>query len=52
MNEGYSVERLTAGHAGRKRPRAGTMGADDRQVTTVFAVQPSFHHRHSEKRVS
>ena len=26
--------------------------ADDRQVTTVFTVQPSFHHRHSTNRVS
>ena len=26
---------------------AGIMEADDRQVTTVFTVQPSFHHRHS-----
>ena len=25
---------------------------DDRQVTTVFTVQPSFHHRHSTNRVS
>ena len=28
------------------------MEADDRQVTTVFTVQPSFHHRHSTNRVS
>ena len=27
------------------------MEADDRQVTTVFTVQPSFHHRHSTNRV-
>ena len=26
--------------------------ADDRQVTTVFTVQPSFHHGHSTNRVS
>ena len=25
---------------------AGIMGADDRQMMTVFTVQPSFHHRH------
>ena len=25
---------------------AGIMEAADRQVTTVFTVQPSFHHRH------
>ena len=31
---------------------AGIMEADDRQVTTVFTVQPSFHHRHSTNRVS
>ena len=30
------------------RPGAGIMEADDHQVTTVFTVQPSFHHRHSE----
>ena len=34
------------------RPGAGIMEADDRQVTTVFTVQPSFHHRHSTNRVS
>ena len=28
-------------------PRAGIMEADGHQVTTVFTVQPSFHHRHS-----
>ena len=26
------------------RPGAGIMEADDRQMTTVFAVQPSFHY--------
>ena len=26
--------------------------ADDRQMTTIFTVQPSFHHRHSTNRVS
>ena len=31
---------------------AGIMEADDRQVTTVFTVQPSFRHRHSTNRVS
>ena len=30
----------------------GIMEADDRQVTTVFTVQPSFHHRHSTHRIS
>ena len=33
-------------------PGAGIKEADDRQVTTVFTVQPSFHHRSSTKRVS
>ena len=33
-------------------PVAGIIEADDRQVTTVFTVQPSFHHRHSTNRVS
>ena len=33
-------------------PGAGVMVADDHQVTTVFTVQPSFHHRHSTNRVS
>ena len=28
------------------------MEVDDRQVTTVFTVEPSFHHRHSTIRVS
>ena len=31
---------------------AGIKEADDRQVTTVFTVQPPFHHRHSTNRVS
>ena len=39
------------------RPResktgAGINEADDRQVTTVFTVQPSFHHQRSTNRVS
>ena len=34
------------------RPWAGIMEADDRQVTTVFTVQPSFHHRHTGNLVS
>ena len=34
------------------RTRAGIMEADDRQVTTVFTVQSSFHHRHSTNPVS
>ena len=34
------------------RPGAGIMEADDRQVTTVLTVQPSFHHRHSTNRVA
>ena len=33
------------------RSGAGIMEADDRQVTTVFTVQPSFHHRQSTNRV-
>ena len=33
-------------------PGAGIMKADDRQVTTIFTVQPSFHHRHSKNRVT
>ena len=39
-------------HRYRVKPGAGIMEADDRQVTTVFTVQPSFHHRHSTNRVS
>ena len=35
-----------------RTPGAGIMEADDRQVTTVFTVQPSFHRRHSTKRAS
>ena len=34
------------------KPGAGIMEADDRQVTTVFTDQPSFHHRHSTNRAS
>ena len=34
------------------RPGAGIMEADDRQVTTAFTVQRSFHHRHSTNRAS
>ena len=37
---------------GDTEPGAGIMKADDSQVTTVFTVQPSFHHRHSTNRVS
>ena len=33
-------------------PGAGIIEADDCQVTTVFTVQPSFHHWHSTNRVS
>ena len=33
-------------------PGAGIMEDDDRRVTTVFTVQPSFHHRHSTNRIS
>ena len=33
-------------------PGAGIIEADDRQVTTVFTVQQSFHHRHSTNRLS
>ena len=33
-------------------PGAGIMEADGSQVTTVFTVQPSFHHRHSTNWVS
>ena len=36
----------------RQAPGAGIMEADDRQVTTVFTVQPSFHRRHSTNLVS
>ena len=32
-------------------PGASIMEADDRQVTTFFTVQPSFHHTHSTNRV-
>ena len=38
--------------AGLGHPGAGIMEADDRQVTTVFTVQPSFHRGHSRNRVS
>ena len=34
------------------KSEAGIMEADDRQVTTVFTVQPSFYHRLSTNRVS
>ena len=33
-------------------PGASIMGADDCQVTTVFTVQPSFHHWHSTNQAS
>ena len=35
-----------------RKPGAGIMEADDRQVTTNFTVQPSFHHLLSTNRVS
>ena len=37
---------------GSGTPGAGIMEADHRQVTTVFTVQPSLHHRHWTNRVS
>ena len=46
-----SAGQSPAGKAGLA-PGAGIMEADDRQVTTVFTVQTSFHHRHSTNRVS
>ena len=39
MMDGLVGRRLYAG-----RPGAGIMEADHRQVTTVFTVQPPFHH--------
>ena len=39
-------------HSDHWWPGAGIMEADDRQVTTVITVQPSFHHRHSTNWVS
>ena len=35
-----------------RSPGASIIEADDRQVTTVFTVQLSFHHRHSTNPVS
>ena len=43
---------MTGSMTKSQRPGGGIMEADDRQVTTVFTVQPSFHHRHSTNRVS
>ena len=40
------------GWTSRAQPGAGIMEVDDRQVMTVFTVQPSSHHRHSTNRVS
>ena len=52
-----AVSRVTTGcshHGGQLLETSGTgiIEADDSQVTTVFIVQPSFHHRHSTNRVS
>ena len=46
------TNKLCRGHLKSGRPGAGIMEADDRQVTTVLTVQPSFRHRHSTNRVS
>ena len=48
----HTVTTLDHAHLSLLTPGAGIMEADDRQVTTVFTVQPSFHHRHSTNRVS
>ena len=60
----YQREAIEARHLRQNRPwlladqhvyskhGVGITEADDRQVTTVFTVQPSFHHRHSTNRVS
>ena len=40
------------GNRRRHTSGAGITEADDRQVTTVFTVQPSLYHRHSTNRVS
>ena len=50
----FAHHTLSASSCGRApiKPGAGIMEADDRQVTTVFTVQPSFHHRRSTNRVS
>ena len=45
-------QRLSQRASAYKSSGAGIMETDDRQVTTVFTVQPSFHHRHSTNRVS
>ena len=47
---GTARQSCVTAHVGS--PGAGIMEADDRQVTTVFTVQPSFHHRHSTNPVS
>ena len=47
-----STCRPDVGFQDASRPGAGIMEPDDRQVTTVFTVQPSLHHRHSSNRLS
>ena len=49
--ETLKLSRNSKGLTGLEWPGAGIMEADDRQVTTVSTVQPSFHHRHSTNRV-
>ena len=46
--QGPGKGRLYAG----LRSGAGLMEAGDRKVTTLFTVQPSFHHRHSTNAAS
>ena len=48
--ENHFSNQMTSGRINHKS-RADIMEADDRQVTTVFTVQPSFHHWHSTNRV-
>ena len=49
--QSLSLGRQQAKESPRDKPGAG-IKVDDLQVTTVFTVKPSFHHRRSTNRVS
>ena len=52
LNAVVSIAATVGGPKKLSNPGAGIMEADERQMTTVFTVQPSFHHRHSSNPVS
>ena len=52
LSQSLSADTRGEGGGGAGGGGGGIVEADDRQVTTVFTVQPPFHHRHSTNPVS